>query len=96
MVALRRVAGFFPSLFVCFALLLTGCGNGHEGGPIDTSENPFQVSDSEQQRMNAANRVPDDVIEQASEGDGSAADSEATLDSKPDPLGDSGDLYDPQ
>ncbi|MCO8125066.1 hypothetical protein NHH03_25240 [Stieleria sp. TO1_6] len=45
---------------------LAGCG-GHEGGMIDLSENPYQVTESEQQAMNRANRAPDEPTE---DGDG--------------------------
>ncbi|MEO1615948.1 MAG: hypothetical protein AAFV88_08880 [Planctomycetota bacterium] len=85
--------GVFLCAGVTFSAM-AGCGSNHQGGPIDVSENPYQVSEAEQARMNASNRVPDEVIEQAS--DDSGVDTDASLETQPTPTGDGGDSYDPQ
>ena len=94
----RSCSSFARSTFllVFSSVMLTGCGNGHPGGPIDTSENPFQVTESEQQRMNAANRVSEEAIEQAAENSDSIEASDTPLEALSSPAGDGGDSYDPQ
>ncbi len=97
----RSIALF--SIVAGSLLFLSGCG-GHEGGVIDTSENPYQVTESEQNRMNAANQAPEELVQADAAANGGQSPEEANdeatasqTDEKPKDLnGDNGVSYDPQ
>ena len=87
--------GLVGIALVAMLVASVGCG-GHEGGAIDISENPYQVTEAEQAQMNRANQAPEELLE------ADAAENTGDSPTVPPPItqdaakGDGSDSYDPQ